>query len=282
MVLLAVAAAASASASSSRLPLSPHAGLGQSPPRVVGIYPSAERLPANLLRMYIVFSAPMAVGESHSRLRLVDDAGRTVDRAFLALDEELWDPSGRRLTVLFDPGRIKRGLRANLEMAPPLREGHRYRLIVDAGWPDAQGRRLGDPHVKTFEALVACRTRPDPGTWSIQPPEAHTRTPLVLQFDAPLDRALLFTSIAVVDERGEAVHGTIEVSEGEREWSFTPARPWAPGGYRVHVAPELEDPAGNSLERVFDAELSSGGSAPPTAAGRTREFIVGPGRPSPS
>ena len=89
----------------------------------------------------------------------------------------------------------------------------------------------------------------------------------MLQFDAPLDRALLFTSVAVADERGETVHGTIEVSAGEREWSFTPAQPWAPGGYRVHVAPELEDPAGNNLERVFDAELSSGGSAPPTAAG---------------
>jgi hypothetical protein len=53
--------------------------------------------------------------------------------------------------------------------------------------------------------------------------------------------------------------GTIEVGAGEREWRFIPARPSASGRCRVHVAPELEDPEGNSLERVFDAELSSGG-----------------------
>jgi hypothetical protein len=63
----------------------------------------------------------------------------------------------------------------------------------------------------------------------------------------------------VADECGEAVHGTIEVGAGEREWRFIPARPSASGRCRVHVAPELEDPEGNSLERVFDAELSSGG-----------------------
>ena len=58
------------------------------PPRVDGVYPSAERLPANLLRLLRVFSTPMAVGES-AQLRLEDDRGRTVERAFLALDEEL-------------------------------------------------------------------------------------------------------------------------------------------------------------------------------------------------
>jgi hypothetical protein len=61
----------------------------------------------------------------------------------------------------------------------------------------------------------------------------------VREFDAPLDRALVFTSIAVADECGEAVHGTIEVGPGEREWWFIPARPSAPGRCRVHVAPEL-------------------------------------------
>ena len=225
IAVLAIAAAASAVAASFRLPSSSPAVYEESPPRVVGIYPSAERLPANLLRIYIVFSAPMSVGESRTRLRLVDEAGRTIDRAFLALGEELWDPSGRRLTVLFDPGRIKRGLRANLEMGPPLVEGRRYRLIVDAAWRNAHGRPLHEQYVKTFDAIAPRRARPDPGRWSILPPEGRTRTPLVVQFDEPLDRALLFTSVAVADERGDPVRGVIEVGAGEGEWSFTPGQP---------------------------------------------------------
>ena len=247
--------------------------------RVEGVYPSAERLPANLLRLYVVFSTPMAIGESHARLRLEDDRGRTVDRAFLALDEELWDPSGRRLTVLFDPGRIKRGLRANVEMGPPLVKGCRYRLIVDAGWRDASGRALAVPFVKTFEAVAPRRDKPDPGTWSIQPPQAGTRTPLVVRFAEPLDRALLFTSIAVEDARGNRVHGSVEVSGREIEWRFTPDDPWAGGSHRLRISPDLEDPAGNSIARVFDAELSM--TKPDAPAVLARDFLIWPaGRPT--
>ena len=72
----------------------------------------------------------------------------------------------------------------------------------------------------------------------------------MVRFDEPLNRALLFTSVAVVDERGDAVHGSIEVGTGEREWSFTPAQPWQPGRYRLQVSPELEDAAGNTRAGV--------------------------------
>ena len=225
IAVLALAAAVSAVGASPRPPRPTPAVHEDSAPRVVGIYPSGQRLPANLLRMYIVFSASMSTGESRTRLRLVDGAGRTIDRAFLALDEELWDPSGRRLTGPFDPGRIKRGLRANLEMGPPLVEGRRYSLVVDAGWRDADGRPLAEQHVKTFAAIAPRRASPDPGRWSILPPEGRTRTPLVVHFDEPLDRALLFTSVAVVDERGDPVHGIIEVGAGEGEWCSHPGSP---------------------------------------------------------
>ena len=105
----------------------------------------------------------------------------------------------------------------------------------------------------------------------------------MVQLGEPLDRALLFTSVAVADERGNPVHGTIEVGAGEGEWSFTPGQAWQPGRYRLQVSPELEDPAGNSLERVFDAELSSGGAGKPDAAPwHTREFLVRAPSPSPS
>jgi hypothetical protein len=183
------------------------------------------------------------------------------------------------LTVLFDPGRIKRGLRANVEMGPPLVEGRRYCLIVDAGWRDARGRTLPAPFVKTFEAVAARRDKPDPGTWSIRPPLAGTRTTLVVRFAEPLDRALLLTSIAVEDALGNPVRGSIEVPDGEIEWWFTPDDPWAAGSHRLRASPDLEDPAGNSVTRVFDAELSMTEHNPPPVL--TRRVLISPsGRPT--
>ena len=219
------------------------------------IYPTAERLPSNLLRLYLVFDRPMSTGEARAHLRLLDEAGRTVERAFLQLDEELWDASGRRLTVLFDPGRIKRGLRANLESGPPLLEGRRYTLVVDGGWRDAGGRPLAAGVSKVFETIAPDRALPVVDEWTLETPAAGTQTPLVLRFPEVLDRALLSSAIAVVDSAGETVRGDIDVLPGEQTWTFTPARVWRQGTYSLRVSSELEDVAGNSLHRVFDAEV---------------------------
>jgi hypothetical protein len=241
---------------------------------VEAIFPSADRLPANLLRFYIVFSAPMSSGEAHTRLRLVDDRGRTVSRAFLELEEELWDPSGRRLTVLLDPGRIKRGLRANLESGAPLVEGRGYRLEIDAAWRDAQGRPLASGHAKAFRTIAADRTSPDVGAWAVAPPVPGTRAALIVRSPEPLDRALLASALTIVDPQGKVVEGAIDVPPGEREWRFTPRARWAWGRHELRVAAELEDVAGNNLRRLFDVDLSRAAAAPDGPPFRTRIFTV--------
>ena len=63
--------------------------------------------------------------------------------AFLALDQELWDPVRRRITLLFDPGRVKRGVRTNLESGAPLVAGRRYRLVIDDALAGRQRRGAG-------------------------------------------------------------------------------------------------------------------------------------------
>lgn len=100
--------------------------------RVVSAHLRAERIPANALRWYVEFSAPMERGDVLTHIRLLDAAGRQVKGAFLEVPEELWDPSGTRVTILFDPGRVKRGVRTNLESGAPLVAGRRYKLVVDA------------------------------------------------------------------------------------------------------------------------------------------------------
>jgi hypothetical protein len=221
----------------------------------VEIYPTAERVPENLLRAYLVFDRPMATGESRTHLHLVDERGREVTHAFLFLEEELWDPSGRRLTVLFDPGRIKRGLRANLEDGPPLVAGRRYLLVVDAGWRDGAGRPLGYEVSRAYLVMTADREAPFVERWLVTAPPAGSRVPLRVDFPESLDRALLSSALAVSAPDGGRVAGVIEVTPGERTWLFTPDQPWQAGTYDLEIATVIEDVAGNSLQRVFDADL---------------------------
>ncbi|HXE58345.1 MAG TPA: hypothetical protein VNK43_10115, partial [Gemmatimonadales bacterium] len=109
---------------------------------VTAIHPSSDVVPANQLRWYLEFSAPMSLGEAYRRVRLLDERGREVSGAFLVVDQELWDPARRRLTLLFDPGRVKRGIRPNLESGAPIRQGGTYTLRVDAAWRDGRGAPL--------------------------------------------------------------------------------------------------------------------------------------------
>jgi hypothetical protein len=262
------------------------AALGPPTTVVEGIYPTADRLPANLLRFYVVFSEAMRIGESHTRLRLVDDAGRVVRGAFLELEEELWDPSRRRLTVLLDPGRIKRGLRANLESGAPLVDGRRYRLEIDAAWRDGHGRPLRRAATKRFTAVAADRTAPDLGRWVVLAPASSASSagapePLVLQFPESLDRALLASALTVEDDTGGKVRGAVEVGEAERTWRFTPHGAWATGRHRVCVEAELEDVAGNSLRRLFDTDLTRAARLDTNADVRCLSFDVGQVNPSP-
>ena len=76
---------------------------------VEAIYPSGDRLPANLLKFYIHFSRPMREGEPvFDRIRLIDDRGREIGDPWRRVD--LWTPDARRLTLYVHPGRIKRGV----------------------------------------------------------------------------------------------------------------------------------------------------------------------------
>ena len=139
--------------------------------RVIQVYPSAAVWPANQLRFYIYFSAPMRRGGVWSHLHLLDDTGRVVPLAFLEIDQELWDRSNQRLTVLFDPGRIKRGVAPDRDLGPPIAEGRRYTIAVDRELLDAN---LPVPWPtrfrKQFRGGAPVRSAIDPNDWRISPP----------------------------------------------------------------------------------------------------------------
>ncbi len=219
------------------------------------IDPSLEVLPENLLKLYLHFSAPMSRGEAYRRIRLLDDGDKKVELAFLEIDQELWDFDGRRLTLLFDPGRVKRELLPNEEVGSPLREGRAYTLVVDRGWPDARGRALASEGRKRFRVGPPHHAPPKTSDWRVVPPPGVTRAALVVTFPEPLDRALLERVIEVLDRAGNPLEGEVEVAASQTRWSFTPAEPWKAGRHLLRAATILEDLAGNSLGRPFEVDV---------------------------
>ena len=227
--------------------------------RVEQIYPTADILPANTLKLYICFSAPMSKGEAWSHIRLLDSDGRQVKLAFLEIEQELWDPDNRRLTVLFDPGRIKRGLVPALQDGLPIREGQTYTVMIDNGWHDARGVTLAEGFHKIFRGGPVDRDLPEPRLWKVQPPHSGTTEPLVVDFPKPMDWALVQRMIRV-----PGVNGAVSISRNETEWRFTPAAPWKSGAGSIVADNALEDVSGNHLNRAFDVDLKTARTAPAT------------------
>lgn len=217
--------------------------------RIEHVYPSADSLPSNTLKLYIYFSAPMRRGEAWQHIKLLDERGSPVELPFLEIDQELWDQTNTRLTVLFDPGRIKRGLLPLAQSGPNIQEGRRYTLSLAQDWLDANGSPLAAPFTKPFRVVADEREPVDPAKWRITPPAAGTTDPLVLTFPRPLDYALLQHAISIA-----GVAGTVAVAREETEWRFTPAAPWKPGDYQLTVDTSLEDVAGNRVGRPFDVD----------------------------
>jgi hypothetical protein len=171
-----------------------------------------------------------------------------LDDVFLPASEELWDPARTRLTLLLDPARIKRGLVSHEALGYPLRIGQSVELVID-GMRDAAGAPV-DRYVKELAVGADLRHRVDPETWAVSSPAAGTREPLVVQFDRPLDHALLDRTVTA------PVPGTPVIGPAEMSWRFTPDDPWVPGRAQLVIDALLEDPAGNSLRRAFDRDLA--------------------------
>jgi hypothetical protein len=221
------------------------------------IYPSCATLPRNQLRLYVQFAAPMTEGVAARHVHVADAAsGEPLVDALLETTVELWDRDRRRLTLLFDPGRIKRGLGPHQQLGDPLVPGRPIEVVVDAGFPDALGRPLVRPFSRRYTVGPDLRHHVDPASWVLHLPRASSVDPLVVDFDRPLDHGLVQRCLSVRTSGGAAVAGSAGIGAEERAWAFFPTLGWAGGAYLLEVDPSLEDLAGNSVARVFDRDLS--------------------------
>ena len=244
--------------------------------RVERVYPTVDVLPSNQLKFYLVFSEPMSQGIAYENIRLLDADGQPIEDAFLELGEELWDPTGTRFTLLFDPGRVKRELRPREELGAPLIAGREYRLVIDPGWLDARGAPLVEGHAKSFRAGAADRRLPDPARWLVERPRVGTRDALAVRFEEPLDFALLNRVVWVEDADGRSLPGRVQVVPGETGWLFHPQKRWRVGTYEVRFQTLLEDLAGNSVARPFEVDIVRPMERAADGGVRSLTFRIGP------
>ena len=223
-------------------------------PRLLGLYPSTDTLPENVLKLYMNFSAPMREGESMKHISLLNNKGDTLKDTFLDLQPELWNPERNVLTVWFDPGRIKRDLIPNLKLGNPLKSGEVYTLLVSSEWKDARGLTLKEDYKRNFIIHNRDSISPDPKKWKIDLPVAGTKDPLKIAFPEPLDYFLLQEVISVIDQQGQVVPGVIRITAKELGIDFYPQTKWAEGEYRLKVGSHLEDLAGNNINRLFEQD----------------------------
>jgi hypothetical protein len=233
----------------------PQAGLV---PRAIveTIDPGVELVPENLLRFSVTFSAGMEEGSAAGRIHLLDETDTDMPGTLLDMPPELWDSGRRRLTVLVEPGRIKRGLQPHVQAGPPLREGGTVTLVVDSHVRDAGGAELMTGARRTYRVGAPARSRVDPAKWTVRWPTLGA-DPLLVRFDRPLDRALVHRFLRVIDGHGHRAHGQVSLDQDGMSWAFIPAV--GGGDLRLRVDTRLEDLAGNSVRRVFDRDLESSG-----------------------
>jgi hypothetical protein len=216
----------------------------------IRISPQAKVLPANILRFYIHFARP---GEAHfdrDHLWLLNEEEQVVQDPFLILSQELWSIDGRRLTVLMEPGRIKRGLGADPSHNPAFAVGRTYTLAATALRQTARHTfRVSDPMLEAIDETC----------WRVASPRARGFGPAIVHFDRVMDAALCEDEIRVLTPSGEVVQTHALLAPGGTELQLIPSHAWRAEEYRLVISERFEDVCGNRLGESLDHNLSASG-----------------------
>ena len=230
------------------------------PPTVDRIFPTINKLPANHLKFYIHFSQPMREGRAiFDQIRLLDSNGQQVHDPWRR--QELWNSDATRLTLWIHPGRVKTGVNLRDDEGPVLRPGKTYTLEVTADVKGQDGQSL-KIYRKTFTTMADDRQRPLPTQWKVSRVQAGTREPIRVQFGEPLDAAIAIRALRIYGPDGKQASGKVRLDAHQRVWQFIPAGNWLHDDYRILVADDLEDLAGNTPLRVFDTDLTKAALQP--------------------
>ena len=225
-------------------------------PALLGIFPSRDSLPENLLKVYLHFSHPMREGQSGQYVVLVKNNIDTIKSAFLDLQPELWNEDRTVLTLWLDPGRIKRDLQPNKLLGAPLQKNAGYQIFVLAPWQDKLGGTLPKTYLKSFFTIGRDSLSPNPKYWKISTPKTGSTQPLNINFRESLDYSLLNEVLTIRTADDITIPGKWDIGIDEKTCQFTPGKRWLSGRYKLHIETRLEDLAGNNLNRPFDRDMT--------------------------
>ena len=219
-------------------------------PTVLSVGPSTT-IPANTLRLYVYFSEPMARGQVADFVSLKNNKGQPDQFAFLNLATELWGPEQKRLTLLFDPGRVKKDVGPNLSIGAPLTENQTYQLVISKGMKSVTGLTIENDVVIPIKVEGAERRKIALTDWAFSTPEKHTYEPLQVHFGRLVDPSNVKRNISIVGSNGEPVPGRLTTEAAS--CLFVPDAPWAEGSHYLVVSNDFEDIVGNRLNAAFDS-----------------------------
>ena len=223
-------------------------------PEVIAVYPSANVLPENLLKMYFLFSKPMQeVADALSYISIIDYETNEEVEVFLELPTELCNKEHTQLTLWLDPGRIKTDLIPNKEKGLPIVKGKSYTLRISQDFRDAKGAKLQQAYVKEFRVGARDTQQPQPMNWDLE----VSLDALIVYFKEPMDAIVALESFSITNSKNEKISGDFELSNEEKTLKFHPKHPFALGTYTLHIESRLEDLAGNNLNHPFDTDLTN-------------------------
>ena len=241
---------------------------------IVSVYPPSNQIPVNQLKFYIHFSNPMSEGNASQAITLHrGDTGAHLENVFLH-EPELWDHEHKRLTILLDPARIKRGLQGNIQSGYALVEGIPVTLGITENFVDAHGVRVKSSRQMTYEIGPPERSLVEINNWAYHYPRPNSLDPIAVEFDRPMDHALIHRCLCIKDESGQLLRGYNQVGLEEKSWELFPEFPWGKGQYTIIIEDILEDLAGNSIKRVFDRDLLEPEHSSPSIPVTTHSFFA--------
>jgi hypothetical protein len=229
----------------------------------IQVFPSANEIPANLLRFHLRFDEVPDVFDIGTAIRLIDVNEAVVDHVFLDLNEGLWSADGLTLTVMLHPGRIKTGLVASGNLGSAFREYDQYELqLRREHLPFLQGRSPSSASaanewvcIKRFTAIAAITTAIDAQSLLLSAPNAHSLNPLSITFPRSIDRLAAENYARLSNATDAVLDVQIEADSAERTIYFVPRHAWPSGPVKVHFSGDFEDVSGNRLSSAFAKDV---------------------------
>lgn len=220
-------------------------------PEVTSVIPKLDIVPANLLRFYVYFSAPMGFENPYDYIKIEDKDGNELINPFVIIPEGLWNIDRTRLTLLLHPGRVKQGVGPNMIEGDILRAGNFYTLKIHSEWKGSSGEPLKENFSLPINASNPLRKAINVNIWALKATQDQIGI-LTIVTDHPLDQPLAKRMLYIMNKEGKILPSQVEFVSPEEIRVL-----WRPDGSKeleLHIDPRLEDVCGNTPLYAFDFE----------------------------